>query len=81
LLPESKASLDTALDQTLRTVADDSRKAAGLEIGRAAAAAILAARKNDGENRTVEYAPGTKAGDYRPTPPDFKAAALVQWGA
>jgi membrane-associated phospholipid phosphatase len=29
----------------------------------------------------VEYTPGTKPGDYRPTPPDFKPAALVQWGS
>jgi hypothetical protein len=81
LLPESKVSFDAALEETLRTVADDSRKKAGLEAGRAAAAAILAARKNDGENRTVEYTPGTKPGDYRPTPPDFTPAALAQWGS
>jgi hypothetical protein len=29
----------------------------------------------------VEYTPGTKPGDYCPTPPDFKPAALVQWGS
>ena len=81
LLPDSKVSFDAALEQTLRTVTDDSRKAAGLEVGRAAAAAILAVRKNDGQNRTVEYAPGTKPGDYRPTPPDFKPAALAHWGS
>ena len=33
------------------------------------------------QKRTVEYTPGTKPGDYRPTPPDFKPAALVQWGS
>ena len=52
LLPESKASFDAALEETLGTVTDDSRKATGLEVGRAAAAAILEARKNDGQNRT-----------------------------
>jgi hypothetical protein len=41
---------------------------AGLEVGRATAAAILGARENDGEKRTVQYTPGTKPGDYRPTP-------------
>ena len=81
LLPDSKVSFDAALEETLRAVTDDSRKAAGLDVGRAAAAAILAARKNDGQNRTVEYIPGTKPGDYRPTPPDFKPAALAQWGS
>jgi YHS domain-containing protein/membrane-associated phospholipid phosphatase len=81
LLPASKVSFDAALEETLRTVSDDSRKKAGLEVGRAAAAAILAARQNDGENRTLQYTPGTKPGDYRPTPPDFKPAALTHWGS
>jgi YHS domain-containing protein/membrane-associated phospholipid phosphatase len=81
LLPASKVSFDAALEETLRTVSDDSRKKAGLEVGRAAAAAILAARQNDGENRTLQYTPGTKPGDYRPTPPDFTPAALTHWGS
>jgi hypothetical protein len=81
LLPDSKAIFDAALEETLRAIIDDSRRVAGLEVGRAAAAAILTARQNDGENRTVEYTPGTKPGDYCPTPPDFKPAALVQWGS
>jgi YHS domain-containing protein len=81
LLPDSKATCDAALEEMLRTISDDSKKTAGLEVGRAAAAAILAARENDGENRTVQYTPGTKPGDYRPTPPDFKPAALTHWGS
>jgi hypothetical protein len=81
LLPDSKVSFDAALEETLRPITDDSRRTAGLEVGRTAAAAILTARQNDGENRTVEYTPGTKPGDYRPTAPDFKPAALVQWGS
>jgi PAP2 superfamily len=81
LLPDSKATFDAALEETLRAITDDSTKTAGLEVGGTAAAAILTARQNDGENRTVEYTPGTKPGDYCPTPPDFKPAALVQWGS
>ncbi|HEY5704183.1 MAG TPA: vanadium-dependent haloperoxidase [Terrimicrobiaceae bacterium] len=80
LLPESKPSFDAALDETLRTVADGPRKATGLEVGRTAAAAILAARENDGENQAVEYKPGTKLGEYCPTPPDFKPAFKPHWG-
>jgi len=80
LLPDSKVSFDAAMEETLRTISDDSKKKAGLEVGRAAAVAILAARENDGENRTVQYTPGTHPGDYRPTPPDFTPAALVHWG-
>ena len=81
LLPESKASFDAALEETLRPIADDSRKTAGLEVGRTAAAAILKARENDGQKSTVEYIPGTKPGDYRPTAPDFKPAAMAHWGS
>ncbi len=81
LLPDSKATFDAALEETLRAITDDSRRGSGLEVGRTAAAAILTARENDGANRTVEYTPGTKPGDYCPTPPDFKPAALVQWAS
>ena len=80
LLPDSKVSCDAAMEETLRTVSDDSRKTAGLQVGRAAAVAILKARENDGASQTVQYTPGTKPGEYRPTPPDFKPAALVHWG-
>jgi hypothetical protein len=54
LLPDSKVSFDAALEETLRTISDDSKKEAGLEVGRTAAAAILSARESDGENRTVQ---------------------------
>ena len=81
LLPDSKVSFDAALEETLRSVTDESKKAAGLKIGLAAATAILAARENDGENQTVEYIPGTKPGDYCPTPPDFKPAFVPHWGS
>ena len=80
LLPDSKVSCDAAMEETLRTLSDDSRKTAGLQLGRAAAVAILKARENDGASRTVQYTPGTKPGEYRPTPPDFKPAFLAHWG-
>src|SRR6202030_3803036 len=41
LLPASKVTYDAALEETLRTITDDSRKTAGLQVGRAAAAAML----------------------------------------
>jgi hypothetical protein len=80
LLPDSKVTCDAAMEEMLRTISDDSRKTAGLQVGRAAAMAILKARENDGANREVKYTPGTKPGEYRPTPPDFTPAAFVQWG-
>ena len=81
LLPASKVIFDAALEETLRTISDDTRKAAGVKLGRAVAAAILAARENDGENRTVQYTPGTKPGEYCPTPPDFAPAFNAHWGS
>jgi len=80
LLPDSKVVCDAAMEEMLRTIADDARKTAGLQVGRAAAIAILKARENDGASRTVQYTPGTKPGEYRPTPPDFTPAFMVQWG-
>ena len=81
LLPASKVTYDAAMEETLRTVTDDSKKTAGLQVGRAAAAAMLKARENDGENRTVQYTPGTKPGEYCPTPPDFTPAFKPNWGS
>ena len=69
LLPDSKATFDAALEETLRGITDDSRRASGLEVGRTAAAAILTARQDDGANRTVDYTPGTKPGEYCPILP------------
>src|SRR5262249_54272880 len=80
LLPSGRAVFDKTLEETLRTIADGAAKTRGLEIGRHAAAAILAARKSDGANRSVEYRPGSKPGDYRPTPPDFTPAFMTHWG-
>jgi hypothetical protein len=78
LVPASKGKFDAAMQETLGGVREESKKTVGLEVGRAAAMAILAARENDGASRTVPYTPGTKPGEYCPTPPDFKPAALVQ---
>lgn len=72
LIPARKAAFDAAL----ASVQDRN----GLQVGRQAAAAILAKRRDDGASRAVGYAPGSKPGDYRPTPPDFTPAFLPQWG-
>src|SRR6476469_6853033 len=53
LLPASKVNYDAALEETLGKVSDDTKRKAGLEVGRAAAAATLAARKSDGRDRTT----------------------------
>ena len=80
LLPAGRAVFDETLEDTLRSIADGAARTRGLEIGRRVAAGILEARKSDGANRTVTYQPGSKPGDYRPTPPDFTPAFMAHWG-
>jgi membrane-associated phospholipid phosphatase len=80
VFPTAKSTFDTAMQETLRTLPDNLQKPAGLEVGQKSAKAILAARENDGANRTVQYIPGTQPGEYCPTPPDFTPAFVPHWG-
>ena len=80
LMPARKAAFEAALAKTLAQVQDQQAAARGLQAGRQAAAINLARRRDDGASREVKYIPGNKAGDYRPTPPDFPPAAFAQWG-
>jgi hypothetical protein len=81
LMPARKKDFDAALAQSFAQMPDKQAASAGRQVGMEAAAALIAQRRDDGANRTVKYVPGKKPGDYRPTPPDFTPAALVQWGA
>lgn len=81
LIPARKHAFDAALAEALERTQDRRAASAGMETGRAAAGALLAMRANDGAGRSVAYVPGQKAGDYRPTPPDFTPAFAAQWGA
>jgi hypothetical protein len=57
-------------------------KTKGIEIGRSAAAAILALRANDGSDTTLldfSYPSGKEPGEYRFTPP-FTFAFAPKWG-
>jgi PAP2 superfamily protein len=80
LLPSSRAALDAALKESLAAIPDGDAKTAGIEVGRGAAAAILAARRKDGSDQPIDVPPGTKPGEYRPTPPDFTPAWMGHWG-
>lgn len=81
LLPGHAATFDAALDASLASVPRDVSRISGISIGRRAAAAMLAARANDGSGATVAYTPRDVPGDYRPTPPDATPAMFVHWGA
>jgi hypothetical protein len=71
LYPDQAADLQTKLDTSLEAVQDGAAKDAGVAVGQAAAAQMIAARDGDGRggDRTLTYGEGP--GDYRPTPPNF----------
>ena len=80
LIPSCRTALDKTMKEALAAIPEGDAKSAGIELGRSAAAAILALRKDDGSTLTLDYKPGAKPGDYRPTPPDFTPAWMTHWG-
>jgi hypothetical protein len=80
LIPARKMDFDAAFADSIEQVQDKRAAADGMRAGRQAAQMLVAARREDGSDRAVKYVPGSKPGDYRPTPPDFTPAFLPQWG-
>ena len=64
-----KARLDADYAASLATIPTGSRKNAGIRIGAAVAAAMLAKRANDGRFGTFTFTAGADAGDWRPELP------------
>jgi PAP2 superfamily/Vanadium chloroperoxidase N-terminal domain len=62
------AMAEEAYMESLKRVSDSAAKAKGVAIGRAAGAAMLALRKDDGATRDAPYIPGTGPGKWRPHP-------------
>jgi hypothetical protein len=48
-------------------------------VGELVAANIINWRNDDGSARSIEHSPGTRPGEWRPTPPDYKPALLPNW--
>jgi len=67
LHPDKKADLDAALAASLAGIAENEAKSKGIELGKQAAAGIIALRTNDGSNTPEDYRPATTAGVYVPT--------------
>ena len=67
LHPDKKADLDAALAGSLAGMAENEAKSKGIELGKQAAAGIIALRANDGSNTPEDYRPATAAGVYVPT--------------
>jgi hypothetical protein len=79
-LPARQAALDAALASSLAQVPEGVARDHGQALGEAAAEAILALRSHDGSTNPGTYTPGTRPGDWRPTPPAFAPAFLPAWG-
>jgi hypothetical protein len=81
LYPDQKADLDATLEKSLSAVADGEGKSKGIELGRKAAAEIIALRANDGSGTPESYRPQTSPGVYVPTavPIESTAASITPW--
>lgn len=72
LAPEVVSRVDAQLaDALAKATATDGQGAvaAGVAAGEAAAAAMLAERQNDGRYVATQVVPGTRPGEWQPTPP------------
>jgi hypothetical protein len=71
LFPAQQSSLRAQYDQSLAAIPDGAAKRGGIAIGGRAAAAMIAARQNDGAFGPQTWVVGTEPGQWRPTPPTF----------
>lgn len=84
--PGGTVAFNTLLATELAAIPDGPAKTQGQQVGAAAAAAMIAARANDGSaTAEVPYTPGSNPGDYQFTPPfdgpPFNGyAAAPLWG-
>jgi hypothetical protein len=69
LVPTQLASLQATYDANLANVPDGDSKTGGIEVGEAAAAAMLTARQDDGRGVPFSYEQGTDPGEWRSGPP------------
>jgi PAP2 superfamily len=69
LAPAHKATLDSQYEDSLEGIPDGSRKTRGIAVGDAAAAAMIAARTDDGRFGPFRFAVGFEPGVWRPVPP------------
>ena len=75
LHPDRKSDLDATLAASLAGIADNEAKSKGIELGKQAAAGIIALRTNDGSNTPENYRPVTTPGVYVPTATPIESAS------
>jgi hypothetical protein len=69
LFPEQFSALKPVYDASLASIADGSAKDEGVEVGVAAATAMLTARANDGRFGPFRFVEGFDPGEWRLAPP------------
>jgi PAP2 superfamily len=81
LYPDRKIDLDATLAASLSGIAETDAKSKGIELGKKAAAGIIALRANDSSDKTENYRPYTTPGAYVPTviPIESTSPALTPW--
>jgi hypothetical protein len=79
-VPGSGTTIDPARAASLGVMPDTQAKADGIAVGEAAAAAMIAARLDDGSAPPETWLPtSTEPGIWQPTPPVFGAGILLHW--
>lgn len=71
LFPGQASSLRAQYDEALAAIPDGRAERGGVAVGEATAAAMVAARQNDGAFSNATWRVGTEPGQWRQTPPDF----------
>ena len=81
LYPDQKPDLDAALAASLAGIDETDAKSKGIELGKKAAAEIIALRANDGSNAPESYRPHTTPGVYVPTamPIESTSSRITPW--
>jgi hypothetical protein len=74
LFPAQADALRAQYDEALAGIPDGLAERGGIRIGEAAAAAMIAARRDDGAFSAATWPVGTAPGEYRLTPPGFVQA-------
>jgi PAP2 superfamily len=77
--PDDRAKVDALLAAALDAVPDRPGKRAGVELGRAIAAATRARRAADWRVPVDEFSTGSEPGVWRPTPPFFRIAGVGRY--
>lgn len=71
IFPEQQSTLQSQYADSLAAIADGPAEQGGIDAGERAAAAMLAARANDGRNAPITWVSSTQRGKWRPVPPEF----------